>query len=206
MGICCGLRLLLFGSSSFTSIHISNTDFYQKPFPLPMIEIVLHKSFYWYSPPASKHKGSSPLLCHVILIYGFSVASFNTSPAVPITTIHYGEERIGFLQPGSWFSIKMPSYQYRKSHCGDKTVVRSSYLHNGISYTGKMASLYWFRPQFLVSDRGWQQQRHINLHNLPLFGDAGEWYINRSVVWRKRAYGIPLSCWQVREIWWCFSV
>ena len=39
----------------------------------------------------------------------------------------------------------MPSYQYRKSHCGDKTVVRSSYLHNGISYTGKMTSLYWIR-------------------------------------------------------------
>ena len=37
----------------------------------------------------------------------------------------------------------MTSYQYRKSHCGDKTVVRSSYLHNGISYTGKMSSLYW---------------------------------------------------------------
>ena len=36
----------------------------------------------------------------------------------------------------------MPSYQYRKSHCEDKTVVRSSYLHNGFSYTGKMASLY----------------------------------------------------------------
>ena len=48
--------------------------------------------------------------------------------------------------PGPWFNIKMPSYQYRKSHCGDKTVVRSSYLHNGISYTGKMASLYWFTP------------------------------------------------------------
>ena len=29
----------------------------------------------------------------------------------------------------------MSPYQYRKSHCGDKTVVRSSYLHNGISYT-----------------------------------------------------------------------
>ena len=29
------------------------------------------------------------------------------------------------------------------SHCGDKTVVRSSYLHIGISYTGKMSSLYW---------------------------------------------------------------
>ena len=37
----------------------------------------------------------------------------------------------------------MPSYQYRKSHCGDKTILRPSYLHNGISYTGKTASLYW---------------------------------------------------------------
>ena len=44
---------------------------------------------------------------------------------------------------GPWFNIKMSSYQYRKSHCGDKTVVRSPYLHNGISYTGKMSSLYW---------------------------------------------------------------
>ena len=43
----------------------------------------------------------------------------------------------------------MSSYQYRKSHCGDKTVVRSSYLHNGISYTGKMLSLYWIGAQSL---------------------------------------------------------
>ena len=42
------------------------------------------------------------------------------------------------MQPGPLFNIKMSSYQYRKSHCGDKTVVRSSYLHNGISYTDKM--------------------------------------------------------------------
>ena len=48
--------------------------------------------------------------------------------------------------PGPWFNIKMSSYQYRISHCGDKTVVRSSYLHNGISYTGKMASLNWTNP------------------------------------------------------------
>ena len=40
----------------------------------------------------------------------------------------------------------MPSYQYRKCHCGDKTVVRLSYLHNGISYTGKMAYFYWISP------------------------------------------------------------
>ena len=44
-----------------------------------------------------------------------------------------------------WFNIKMSSYQYKKSHCGGKTVVRSSYLHNGISYTGKISSLYWIR-------------------------------------------------------------
>ena len=30
-----------------------------------------------------------------------------------------------------------------KSHCGDKTILRPLYLHNGISYTGKMTSLYW---------------------------------------------------------------
>ena len=37
----------------------------------------------------------------------------------------------------------MSSYQDRKSHCGDKTVVRSSYLHNAISYTGEISSFYW---------------------------------------------------------------
>ena len=49
--------------------------------------------------------------------------------------------------PGPRFNIKMTSYQYRKSHCGDKTILRSSYLHNGISYTGKTTSLYWIRAQ-----------------------------------------------------------
>ena len=44
---------------------------------------------------------------------------------------------------GPWFNIKMSSYQCRKSHRGDKTIIGSSYLHNGISYTGKMSSLYW---------------------------------------------------------------
>ena len=50
------------------------------------------------------------------------------------------------MSTGPWFNIKMTSYQYRKSHWGDKTVVRSSYLHNGISFTGKMVSLYWIGP------------------------------------------------------------
>ena len=47
--------------------------------------------------------------------------------------------------PAGWFNIKMSSYQYRKSHYGDKTILRPSYLHNGISYTGKTTSLYWIR-------------------------------------------------------------
>ena len=39
----------------------------------------------------------------------------------------------------------MPTYQYSKSHCGDKTILRPSYLHNRISYTGKPTSLCWYR-------------------------------------------------------------
>ena len=50
-------------------------------------------------------------------------------------------------QPAGWINIKMSYYQYRKSHCGDKTILRPSYLHNGISYTDKMTSLYWIRAQ-----------------------------------------------------------
>ena len=48
------------------------------------------------------------------------------------------------LGSGPWFNIEMPSYRYRKSHCGEK-ILRPSYLHNGISYTGKTTSLYWIR-------------------------------------------------------------
>ena len=55
---------------------------------------------------------------------------------------------------GHWFNMKMSFYQYRKSHCGDKTVVRSSYLHNGISYPGKITSLYWIRAHVLKDTEG----------------------------------------------------
>ena len=70
--------------------------------------------------------------------------------------------------PGPWFNIKMPSYQYRKSHCGDKTVVRSSYLHNGISYTGKMTSSYWIRALLLfmrlnLSQFKWPKPLNVTL-------------------------------------------
>ena len=59
------------------------------------------------------------------------------------------------MTAGAWLNMKMPSYQYRKSHCGDKTILRPSYLHNGISYTDKMTSLYWIRP--------WWSRDHFNI-------------------------------------------
>ena len=73
-------------------------------------------------------------------------------------------------QPGPWFNIKIPSYQYRKFHCGDKTVVRSSYLHNGISYTCKMTSLYWIRAQ----DKWVIGNYHREGFQLPLSLQRGE--------------------------------
>ena len=52
-------------------------------------------------------------------------------------------------------------------------VVRSSYLHNGISYTGKMASLYWISPliPFLWHFETWTTwlpicRQHIQIHFL----------------------------------------
>ena len=41
----------------------------------------------------------------------------------------------------------MTPYQYRKSYCGDKTILRPSYLHNEISCTDKRTSLYWIGAQ-----------------------------------------------------------
>ena len=55
-----------------------------------------------------------------------------------------------FCEPGPRFNIKTSSYQYRKSHCGDKTILRPSYLHNGVSYNGNTTSLYWIRAMALT--------------------------------------------------------
>ena len=58
----------------------------------------------------------------------------------------------------------MISCQYRKSHCGDKTILRPSYLHNGISYTGNTTSLYWIRAQYLT-ELGKVYRHPIHGHN-----------------------------------------
>ena len=57
----------------------------------------------------------------------------------------------GLRRSGAWFNISMSSYQCRKSHCGDKMILWPSCLHNGISYTDTMASLYWIRALFAPS-------------------------------------------------------
>ena len=75
----------------------------------------------------------------------------NILPISPISN-NISQLYVGAITyPGPRFNIKMSSYQYRKSHCGGKTILRPSYLHNGISYTGKMTSLYWISPQVLNS-------------------------------------------------------
>ena len=57
------------------------------------------------------------------------------------------------------YSIKIYHLTSTRNPIVDKTVVRSSYLHNGISYTGKMISLYWIGAllvylDLIVSNRG----------------------------------------------------
>ena len=51
------------------------------------------------------------------------------------------------------------SYQYKEYHCGENMVVRSSYLHNGIYYFGKMTSLYWLRAQIT------QNRKSVRIEN-----------------------------------------
>ena len=92
-----------------------------------------------------------------ILVVKFAVRSSMSKLAISVIflsayqCLYYQINVSTFYQrPGPRFNIKMSSYQHRKSHCGDKTAVRSSYLHNRISYTGNMASLYWFSPQIYI--------------------------------------------------------
>ena len=75
----------------------------------------------------------------------------------------------------------MPSYQYRKSHCGDKTVVRSSYLYNGISYTGKITVLSYFKSG--------PSAHKVTLEDI---GKSG-WYQTIAYPWKPCAYFISIS-------------
>ena len=61
-------------------------------------------------------------------------------------------------RPGCWFDIKIPSYQYRISYW-DKIILWPSYLHNGISYTGKTMCLYWIKAL----------KSHVNITQIASF-------------------------------------
>ena len=53
---------------------------------------------------------------------------------------------LGCVIHAPWFSIKMASYQERKSYFGDKMITRSFYFYSGNSYAGKTASLQLISP------------------------------------------------------------
>ena len=83
-----------------------------------------------------------------------------------------------YIDMGPWFNIKMSSYQYRKSHCGNKTISRPSYCHNGISYTGKMTWLYSIRALIAGTQRcytvltHWGRVTLICVNKLTIIGSG----------------------------------
>ena len=110
-----------------------------------------------------------------------------------ISTNSWGRKK----HTGPWFNIKMSSYQYRESHCEDKTVMRSSYLHNGNSSTGKMASLYWINPlitsgslidQFLSQ---WGKGLHIWFYVTCCYSWAIYIIISYIIQWVSKRYVTP---------------
>ena len=99
-------------------------------------------------------------------------------------------------EAGPRFHIKMSSYQYRKSHCGDKTVVRSSDLHNGISYTGKMTSLYGIGAQLShIILIGQLLQVYIIIVNLPWKSVWHRFWLWNLTVFPQFNVGFSLDIW-----------
>ena len=88
----------------------------------------------------------------------------------------------------TWSRFNIMSYQYRKSLCGDETIFRSSYLHNGISYTSKTTSIYWIRTLRYTMDfmLAWCSHRQctslppLSLHRLifldPVTKKQSSWW------------------------------
>ena len=79
----------------------------------------------------------------------------------------------------------MSSYQYRKSHCGDKTILRPSYLHNGVPYTGKTTFLYWIGALFPnttkhnIAGTVCIIARMYKMNTSKRFNKSIRWYINQ---------------------------
>ena len=76
-------------------------------------------------------------------------------------------QRDAHIFPGCWFSIKMPSCMYQWGNPVEgKTVVRSSYLHNGENF--HMCSPLWGNPPVTV-EQHWKLLKscHSECHALP---------------------------------------
>ena len=93
--------------------------------------------------------------CFIINFF-FNIRNCCRSVMVP-----YSVEVCDSTEHGCWgcvihaprFSIKMASYQERKSRFGDMTVIRSFYLQNGNSFTGKATFLQWIGPRISLRIR-----------------------------------------------------
>ena len=75
---------------------------------------------------------------------------------------------------------KMSSYQHRKSHCGDKTILRPSHRHNRISFTDRALFVHWIGPLIAEIHPIWK--------NLTFYLTSAMAVMTQ---WRKQAH-----CWQ----------
>ena len=72
---------------------------------------------------------------------------------------------------GFWFSKIITSSHFRKSHCRNKKIKRSSYPYNKISHTGKMPSSCWMWTllyQTVVLQKYMQHQLFFDIFLLPM--------------------------------------
>ena len=103
------------------------------------------------------------------------------------------------FQAEPWFNIKFLSYQCRKSHCGDTTIIRSSYLHNGNSYTGKMAS-------FIESPHTFYG---ISILSLMLLIKANEYRVVAywvGVIYKGKRIYMIVAYWIWCYLWWKMNI
>ena len=143
-----------------------------------------------FSPELIFYSSGKVLLCLVRKKEYITLVAFFWLPHwYPIISTHL-KIRYPYIKqtPGDWFNKKMPFYQYRKSHCGDKTILQLSYLHNGISYAGKTASLYWIRAP------GWGLRRFPPFRYFPNFPTSPK-YVS---YWIPRSYLTGVAAAQLR--------
>ena len=132
-------------------LHLQDNDFTCFYSYISPIVLYIYALMRWYWKPYMAHKiviVSKDWTKHATNVHYFG-PPLNIKTIFPCIVISVGNPYTG-KTAGPWFNIKMSSYQYRKSHCGDKTILRPSDLHNGISYTGKTTSIYWIRAQLHV--------------------------------------------------------